>query len=399
MRKVTSILICLAITLTLLSGCGKKEIDISVFADVTVSGLNGHATATVIANKELKNAVAVAVYGKDVTATDSIDSIQQMVTAGTFADSVKYEIAPEKKEDLKNGDILTIKATFSKATADSLKISLSKTTFEYTVEGLADAKEINPFDGLVLTYEGVSPNGTVSIDKSGTADYVKNNVSFTATPASQLANGDIVDITATYDAAKAVQNGIYLTQTEKQYTAADINVVPSDVNSIDKSAIDAQQLSVVNQYIAKQIFGHSPQTSGVENNIDKNGSDGSSSYKCTAASASVVKGAYLAAKDMTSGYVEGLDKYVTIYEISITIEKTEMGFFGDTSIPVGTTSTFSVFAYVDYDDFATDPAQTTILVDGQYKDISTLYDTLDEAYNDAVLQYQADMTVTDIQLK
>lgn len=403
MKKGISILVGLAVALSLLSGCGNKKVDVSVFANVVFTGTNGHASVSIETDPEIEKAIATAVYGKSVIGSDSADAIQKMMITEYFTNSVLYEITSKKTEDLKNGDVLTIKTSYSKEAADKLKISPTGTTFKYTVEGLKDAKEIDPFDGLVLTYEGVAPNAVVSIDKSKTAEYVKNNVSFTVTPSSGVANGDVIDVVAVYDPAKADQNGVFLTKTESQYTAKGVQVVPSDLSGLDMSAVDSQQESTINQYIATDIIGHTPASEWIIKASASEGDMGCYNYECTAATATVVKKTYLLAKDLLAGSQSTQNKYILFYETTVTMEKTHsssslFSVGGDVNIPVGTIVTTPVYTYAVYENFATDPEQTTIATQGQYRGVENYYTTLDEAYNDAVLSYQADMTYSDIPL-
>lgn len=161
-----------------------------------------------------------------------------------------YFYVEDAPEGLKNGDVLTVKADCD---ADSLLNDgyvLTSDTKDFTVEGLEEAKVIDPFEGLVLEYNGIAPNVSVSFDMTGCDEYVRNNVDFYASERN-LSNGEKVTVTASYSESKAEDNGIVMTADEKTYTVEGAPYYITNPEGIDFSSLDSDLKDMIESQISK----------------------------------------------------------------------------------------------------------------------------------------------------
>ena len=106
----------------------------------------------------------------------------------------------DKNSDLKNGD--TITATVDIYNEDSFAQNFGvlpeATTKTYTVEGLTEVQEIDPFEYLEIKYEGQNGSGYASFTVKEGAPEGVNTLSWDYTPESDLKNGDTIEVTVSY---------------------------------------------------------------------------------------------------------------------------------------------------------------------------------------------------------
>ena len=111
------------------------------------------------------------------------------------------------------------------------------------MDGLGEGESFDPFDYIELSIEGISPEGILSCnikEQSGIMDGVTADISQT----SDLANGDEVTVTLTYeydndDTAlrnRWAEQGMIPTATQKTYT---VEGLPAYVAKLDQITDDA----------------------------------------------------------------------------------------------------------------------------------------------------------------
>ena len=193
---------------------------------VSISGVDGKGRATAsldysIINSKMKQ--------------DSDNELKALKAQMGFEDSVNITVEPS--EGLKNGDEIMITLSCDKSAAGQLGIKLGKMKFTKTVSDLPDATPIDPFDGLSVSFDGVSPYGNVKIDKNGCNDFTKNNVNFIC-DAQNVKNGDKIKITAQYSENTADAAMVYVTKTEEEYEVLGLSEYISSLDNVDMSDIE-----------------------------------------------------------------------------------------------------------------------------------------------------------------
>ena len=121
--------------------------------------------------------------------------------SGVEDTNLYYRIS--QKDGLKNGDVITVTVDVPYGTPESYfeakgrrAVSVSK---DYTVSGLKDIELFDPFDGVEVTFTGVSPNVRASLSTEGSAFY-KTGISdkvegeFTISKSFNLSNDEVVKV-------------------------------------------------------------------------------------------------------------------------------------------------------------------------------------------------------------
>ena len=161
MKKIISTLLIAALFIILLCGCSNSRLSIDDYIAESISfrGANGYATVETLKNKVVD--IDALVYDLGITSTD----ISAILGAEYLLEkyiSVEYE-GGEAPSNLKNGDtvkyVITVDYDNINNGSFSKKLKGKKTINKtYTVDGLEDVIEINPFDAvekvIVTNYYG-----------------------------------------------------------------------------------------------------------------------------------------------------------------------------------------------------------------------------------------------------
>lgn len=94
-------------------------------------------------------------------------------------------------------------------------------------------EELDVFAGIALKYDGFSPNISVSVDTSNMGKFIKENVTYTVSPNSGLANGDKVTITALYNNTVMEENGYKVSNDIMEMTVEGSEIAEEDLIPID----------------------------------------------------------------------------------------------------------------------------------------------------------------------
>ena len=218
-------------TESLLNDAGLK-VSFSEFA-ATVEGLKELEKVDLFKDIEIK------VDGKDT------DGYAWFYTSNLPSEYWFVEFTLEKTEKLSNGE--KVKVTVSdydggdldKKLADIGKVAAAK-EYYYTITGLEELEQYDPFNGLTVNFEGINGEGTVDFDKdSSVNDYI---YMFEYVPDKQegLSNGDVVTINVvndygSYDSVEefAASRGLKLSVTSKEFTVEGLLEPFSDPKQLD----------------------------------------------------------------------------------------------------------------------------------------------------------------------
>lgn len=164
-----------------------------------------------------------------------------------------YEL--DKYDGLSNGDTVTLsipdaegdEETFKKDYIRGWGVELTAISKEYTVEGLKEMEDYDPFNDISVSFSGISPNVSASIQKNN----VKiEDLDFSVDKSENLRLGDTVTVTvvAYYDDPETLcmQEGKKLTATSKDYTVENVpkyastvsEITPDMMNKMDQNAQD-----------------------------------------------------------------------------------------------------------------------------------------------------------------
>lgn len=213
-----------------LTGCGTDKVKLADSFNLTFEGYNGYGTASVEDDYSWVEDV-IENYGKDLSGE------KQFELESELYDAVDYTISPE--DGISNGDEVTITIEVDNTNLKEYGLKLVGGDKKIKVSGLDEVEEIDPFESLSVTYEGIAPNAYLRLDTSGTG---VDGIEFTADKEENLSNGDTITITASspfYSDEEYVQNyGKVLSETKKEYVVSGLS---SYVSKIDEIPSDMQE--------------------------------------------------------------------------------------------------------------------------------------------------------------
>ena len=153
----------------------------------------------------------------------------------------------DKRDGLSNGDKVTVSVVNAVGDEDTFRencirdwgVAPSAVTKEYTVEGLNEMEDYDPFEHIIVSFSGTSPDTTINItNNTGIED-----LEFEADKYEKLKLGDTVTVTAKgyYDedpAELCAYEGKNLTVTSKEYTVENVPKYADQLSEIPQDMLD-----------------------------------------------------------------------------------------------------------------------------------------------------------------
>lgn len=369
-----------------LSGCGKETIDVTVGADVSVNGYDGQGTA-MIAKSNVLSKVA-SEYGKDMTIMERAELEDKLYN------SVEYSLSEE--EGLSNGDEITLTIDVDESAFKDYDFKLTGGEKKITVKGLEEVETIDPFEDVVVTFSGMSPNGTASV--STPSSYNGIDLNYKLDKNTGLKNGDEVTLSvSSYNGTDVEEycagKGKSLSATEKKFTVEGLASYAQTIADIPDDMKNKMLAQAEDAIKAKCIW-------------DKKGTTG------ILKSLEYLGDYYLTGKE---GFdVSPYNKIYCVYKGTVEFNALKRGGDGKTM----ETGTASFYTYYYYDNIIIMPDETCSLdlssgelasysyeTDYGYSDWGTNYYTLhgrkdlDSMFNDCVTSkianYNYESTVTE----
>lgn len=156
-----------------------------------------------------------------------------------------------KNTGLSNGDTVNVRWKCDDDTAKAdFGVHLSYEDLAFTVEGLQEAQEIDPFAGIELTYSGTAPNGEVSLANHAEDSLTTNlRLRYEVEPTNGLDNGDTVTVSLPdIDTEESRQYyltnfGVVFTETQKTYTVEGLGAYVTSLSEVtaDTETLDAMK--------------------------------------------------------------------------------------------------------------------------------------------------------------
>ena len=157
------------------------------------------------------------------------------------------DVELDKRDGLSNGDKVTVSVVNAVDDEDTFRencirdwgVAPSAVTKEYTVEGLDEMEDYDPFEHIIVSFSGTSPDTTINItNNTGIED-----LEFEADKYEKLKLGDTVTVTAKgyYDedpAELCAYEGKNLTVTSKEYTVENVPKYADQLSEIPQDMLD-----------------------------------------------------------------------------------------------------------------------------------------------------------------
>lgn len=289
--------VLLAALIVVFEAAGRKtEINLAEYVSVSFDGYEGYGNASVGYSEAILRDVAAAVTDKTADEEQFVkmlrareaEGIEELMGKhkGDVDDllelvDVIYE-APklDRGENLKNGDEVTVRFDMDTRVAKEFGIKLTGESKKVTVEGLNALKKVNPFDYMDVSFSGISPAGSIRLQKRESDESVMQAVTIrvdktiekaangaTMSEVEQgddvtlqgLKLGDIVTVTAITDKNKEQLRQEYaaeLTETSREFVVDGIAEYVSDAAELENHALfdklKTQTETVLKAYFAKE---------------------------------------------------------------------------------------------------------------------------------------------------
>lgn len=229
----------------LLSGCnvGKKELSISPYVLVNVTGLSTRAQATVYLDTA---GIYSTLAGADATQEDR-------AKYDSFVSSLS--ISTDKLDKLANGDKINVTVTYDAQLADELKLNVTDFVKTVEVRGLNEGYEIDVFKDLEVIVTGTAPYAFVTYTNKSDDPYIKNLEYVIEGKTTGLKNGDIITIRCKLDPDTAELYYYYTDVTTMNYTVEGL-----DTYIYDQAELDSNVLSDIAGECAKVIYDDTDDT-------------------------------------------------------------------------------------------------------------------------------------------
>lgn len=181
-------------------------------------------------------------YGGLITMMTPVDAIQESV-------SVRLDTT----SGLSNGDEISYTWEVDEELSEYVKCKIKYKDDTYSVSGLSKVETFDAFAELEVTFSGVAPYGSASINYNGSElsyyDFVCNN-------SNGLSNGDTIMVSIDESKLKyyAEKSGKVPETTQKEYMVEGLNRWLSNVSEINEDAllsIQQQASDVFNAYVAQ----------------------------------------------------------------------------------------------------------------------------------------------------
>ncbi len=218
----------------------KKRVDVNKYVEVQISGYNEAGKAEIKLNKsDFYHAILKAQgYNLKKMADADISRLERKV-ADSLADC-GFAMQLDKESHISNGESVKLMINIPVTVKQKMGITLVSKESSYKVDGLDQAKLIDPFEYVSVDFDGVSPKVKVKLSNTATNsdDSFLKKLSFTADKTSNIASGDKITVRVKTDEPEALENGYRFNQTEKQYECNKVDEYVQKISDISDSNLD-----------------------------------------------------------------------------------------------------------------------------------------------------------------
>lgn len=229
----------------------KNKIDLQEYTEVSFSGYDGYGKATVKFNEEKFVKDFLQKAGIDTDDLGDINSLPLLLDLLKENDGsdyskalnilIKFQYDLDKKESLRNGDEVKVMYTFDNDAANELGIEFIGDSAPKKVSGLDKIKEINPFDGVDVQFDGMAPNASASVVINDSKNHM-NESDFSISESQNLTVGDKVTVTLNIDEQDYIeQYGCKFSETSKEYTCVNVDSYITKAEDVDETSLDSMK--------------------------------------------------------------------------------------------------------------------------------------------------------------
>lgn len=234
----------------ILMACGTSKIDVMEKITLQYNGCNGNGIALI------ENPYTWEQEALEKSGVEDTDDISSMADTLEIESAVSFEVYPN--ENLSNGDEVIVKAVYDNKEVEKYKIKFTGNEKKFTVSGLPEIQTIDLFEKVEVTFDGIAPYVTATINKGNAEMPVYTN--FEIDKNRDLNIGDIVTVTAKYDENTLSQSGYQAKSSSKEFKVGnmakyvtDINEIPEDMmKKMQKQMEDAMKAYVADKWAEEE---------------------------------------------------------------------------------------------------------------------------------------------------
>ncbi len=230
-KRKRAVIICLMVVMAaLLTGCGKKKIDVMEGLTVSFEGYDGYGTA------KLENEYSWEAEAFEAAGIKDIDGFDTLGNALNIEMAVKYEMNPVSK--LSNGDQVTVKVSINEAMLEGYKFELlSEGEKTYTVTGLKELKEVDLFENVDIEFSGIAPYANAQIIDSN-KDYYLGVKRYLLDKETNLKVGETIVLSVEYDEEEMHMAGYKAIADKKECVVPQLDSYVMNISDIPQDTFD-----------------------------------------------------------------------------------------------------------------------------------------------------------------
>lgn len=190
--------LCIFLVIRATVSLAYETVDLAEMVNITFSGYSSNGTAALAFDDSKLNEL-LSTLKSDYDEAFFHDTHPEDADYALFRQSLKCEVS--KSEGLSNGEIVSANCTYDEELAKKLKLDITGTSRQFTVSGLSDMTRISVddvFSGLSVSFEGTSPNLTISLVNNNSNPLVSKMIFEILDPKEYYASGDTVRVHAIY---------------------------------------------------------------------------------------------------------------------------------------------------------------------------------------------------------
>lgn len=235
------------------------SIDLCNLAVVDFGGYNSAGTAAIEMDEEAVNAFLLKIKKDYQNATfHNTDPTDEDYIK--FKKSLVYSL--DKTENLSNGNIIVMSCSYDEDLAKLLKIDVTSTTRQLTVGGLMTVTQLSVnqlFEFLDVTFNGVSPNLTVSMKNNSDNPFIKHMGFEIIDPKEFYRAGDTIRIKGKYSEDMIMETGYIVDATPeeciKEYVISCDSEYITDSRDLPSSIIDEAISAAKGAFVDANEYG------------------------------------------------------------------------------------------------------------------------------------------------
>lgn len=248
---VLLILVLVGVFLAFRLSLSYDQWDLTQFYNVTYSGYNNNGAVVLTKNTQaIDSAFADAKkeYRQHVLHIQSVEDEDYEA----FRDSLQANVL--SNGPFSNGSKVTIEIEYDRELAKKLNVEITNARMNVTVSGLPTVSVLTKedlFGNLKVSFDGISPEITLTIINDSPIPYVKNMEFVPVTQKQFFANGETVTIQAVFDEADALANH-YVVDVPKEQCTMDYVATASEsyVTNPDQLSDELLNTAVANGLLA-----------------------------------------------------------------------------------------------------------------------------------------------------